>query len=110
VFLLWTDAVICIGYNTMIGSSTRMCVEPVVFVNNEMLSHENSLGHIGEKVPMRHLIKISICYRSVFGVLFGTVRQCCGTGSRIRCLFDPWVRGGIESRSGMNIPNIILIT
>jgi hypothetical protein len=36
--------------------------------------------------------------------------QCCGSGSGIRCLFDPWIRdpGGMgkksRSGSGMNIP------
>jgi hypothetical protein len=40
--------------------------------------------------------------------------QCCGSGSGIRCLFDPWIRdpGWVESQdpdpgSGMNNPDHI---
>jgi hypothetical protein len=47
----------------------------------------------------------------------GRRKQCCGSGSGIRCLFDPWIRdpGWIESQdpdpgwekvgSGINIPD-----
>ncbi len=29
-----------------------------------------------------------------------TCRQCCGSGSGIGCLFDPWIRDGRKSASG----------
>jgi hypothetical protein len=39
--------------------------------------------------------------------LYKTVnfKQCCGSGSRIRCLFDPWIRDGYKIKTGMNIPD-----
>jgi hypothetical protein len=35
-----------------------------------------------------------------------TRKQCCGSGSGIRCLFDPWIRGWVKksgSESGSRI-------
>jgi hypothetical protein len=42
----------------------------------------------------------------------GPGNQCCGSGSRIRCLLDPWIRDsgpgmGKKSGSGINNPDHI---
>jgi hypothetical protein len=44
-------------------------------------------------------IRIVYCIVSIVNFLFSTViqnkfmkRQCCGSGSVIRCLYDPWLR------------------
>jgi hypothetical protein len=34
---------------------------------------------------------------------FTSQRQCCGSGSGIGCLFDPWIRDGRNSASGSGI-------
>jgi hypothetical protein len=41
---------------------------------------------------------LEIFSRSIF--------YCCGSGSGIRYLFDPWIRNGKKSGSGMNNPDI----
>ncbi len=46
---------------------------------------------------------------SLFGKVcsaFETIYQCCGSGSGIRCLFDPWIRDPEQVFSRSRIPDL----
>jgi hypothetical protein len=61
------------------------CVESSNDVNTGLLSSRSSLHMV---IVTDHNVRI------VLGA------QCCGSGSRIRCLFDPWIRdpGWVKSQ------------
>ncbi len=87
-----------------------------LYEEKEMLMASNkSLAEYNlSQVPLRPLIITSPRIKCIGRFFWLSIGQCCGPGSRIRCLFGPWIRdpGWVKSQdpdpgSGMNNPDHI---
>jgi hypothetical protein len=76
-------------------TSLRCIVNDIFSTNNEEVgsihSEEFSDEEEADETNGNYLSRYTNEERGVFGT-YDRIFQCCGSGSGIRCLFDPWIR------------------
>jgi hypothetical protein len=99
---------LCVQYICICTAMFRVIVVYQVITSN--VREMSFLGHI---LDICDTIQYT-CKNNTGTVYDFTGTQCCGSGSGIRCLFDPWIRdpGWVKSKdpdpgSGTNNPDHI---
>ena len=89
-------------YSSTIDAILRRVVDSVFDVFVPVFNSKGVCGcrYRKDRMSVRHHFFNLVQY-----TVFKTIRQCCGSVSGIRCLFEPWIRDRNRFFPGSRIPN-----